>query len=517
MPTPRDDAQAAAGGSDISAAVRAGLRSRGSLDALAFAGRWRPWSWLDASAAALDAIVVEAGLSEHAGAALVARTRPPHVAAFAAQLAAHRPTSMVYSMQSAAAIAADVESLRAPLVLADEEDWTAELEDAVRRTGAVGVILRDDVTAAFALHPGLSRLAAPCGPPSSAAFELLSSGTTGPPKRISLGWSAVEQSVADARLAYVRTDHRSAPLLMLYPLGNIAGLGYLAPALVHGQRIVLLEKFTVEGWADAVRQYRPVRCALPPAALRMVLEAGVPQSALASLQVIAVGGARLETDLHRRFEETYGIPVLPAYGATEFGGVIAHWTLPLYEQFGEAKRGSVGKAGAKVSLRIVDPLTLEELPCGATGLLEAWVPRIGARWVRTTDLARLDCDGFLFLEGRADAAINRGGFKIVPDAVADVLRAHPAVADAAVVGVPDTRLGEVPVAALELASDAPAQALESIQRFARERLLTYQVPVDWRIVSALPRNASLKVSIPDVRALFLPESRNTPPSKPVPQ
>jgi acyl-CoA synthetase (AMP-forming)/AMP-acid ligase II len=137
--------------------------------------------------------------------------------------------------------------------------------------------------------------------------------------------------------------------------------------------------------------------------------------------------------------------------------------------------------------------------------------------VRTTDLARLDCDGFLFLEGRADAAINRGGFKIVPDAVADVLRAHPAVADAAVVGVPDTRLGEVPVAALELASDAPAQALESIQRFARERLLTYQVPVDWRIVSALPRNASLKVSIPDVRALFLPESRNTPPSKPVPQ
>jgi acyl-coenzyme A synthetase/AMP-(fatty) acid ligase len=495
---------AAAGASDISAAVRIGLRERGSLDAIAFAGRWRPWSWLHASAEALQAIVVECGLNQHSAAALVARTRPQHVAALAAQIAAHRPTRMVYSMQSAAAIAADVESLGAPLVLADEEDWTAELQEAVRRTGGVGVILRDAEEGAFALHPDLRRAPATRSPAQSAAFELLSSGTTGPPKRVSLEWSAVEQSVADARLAYVGTDHRSAPLLMLHPLGNIAGLGYLAPALVNGQRIVLLEKFTVDGWAEAVRRYRPVRCALPPPAMRMVLEAGVPRSALESLQVVAVGGARLETDVHERFEETYGIPVLTAYGATEFGGVIAHWTLPLYEKFGKAKRGSVGKASANVSLRIVDPLTLKELPCGDVGLLEAWVPRIGARWLRTTDLARIDTDGFLFLEGRADAAINRGGFKIVPDAVAEVLRAHPAVADAAVVGMPDARLGEVPVAAIELKSDAPGDALGSIARFAREQLLTYQVPVDWRIVPALPRNASLKVSIPEVRALFIP-------------
>lgn len=486
---------------DISLAVREGLRARGSLDALAFAGRWRSWRWLERSAEILDGIIAEAGLQKPA-VALIARTRPQHVAVLAAQIAARRPTCMVYAMQSPGGIAADAASLHAPLVVADQDDWTDELLQAVRRTGALGVILRDGREDALEIHPELLRATGSFEPRRTSAFELLSSGTTGPPKRLALGWSAVEQSVADARLAYVGTDHRSAPLLMLHPLGNIAGLGYLAPALVHGQRIVLLEKFSVDAWADAVREYRPVRCALPPAGMRMVLDAGVPRSALESLKVVAVGGAKLDADLHARFEDTYGIPVLTAYGATEFGGVIAHWTPSLYEKFGKAKRGSVGIAAAKVSLRIVDQVSFEPIPGGKVGLLEALVPRIGPEWLRTTDLARIDSDGFLFLDGRADAAINRGGFKIVPDTVADVLRLHPDVADAAVVGIADDRLGEVPVAAVELRRGASPDAGKNLEQFARDRLLSYQVPVAWRIVPALPRNASLKVSIPDVRELF---------------
>jgi acyl-CoA synthetase (AMP-forming)/AMP-acid ligase II len=126
----------------------------------------------------------------------------------------------------------------------------------------------------------------------------------------------------------------------------------------------------------------------------------------------------------------------------------------------------------------------------------------GEGWVRTTDLARLDAEGFLFLEGRADDAILRGGFKIAPGEVARALERHPAVREAAVVGLPDPRLGEVPAAAVELEPGAEAPGEEELLAFARERLAGYQVPVRIRVVQALPRTPSLKVSRPAVRELL---------------
>ena len=267
------------------------------------------------------------------------------------------------------------------------------------------------------------------------------------------------------------------------------------------QRIVLLEKFEPRAWADAIRIYRPARTALPPAGVRMVLEAGIPREDLASLTVIGVGGGTVDADIHTRFEETYGIPILHAFGATEFAGVVANWTLDAYRLWGAAKRGSPGRASANVELRIADQHSFEPLPPGGVGLLEARAKRLGPEWIRTNDLASIDEDGFLFIHGRIDGAINRGGFKIVPDVVAAALRGHPAVADAAVVGLPDERLGEVPVAAVELAPDALADEATLIG-WAKDRLLAYQVPVLIKIVPTLPRNASLKISLPDVKALF---------------
>jgi acyl-CoA synthetase (AMP-forming)/AMP-acid ligase II len=129
-------------------------------------------------------------------------------------------------------------------------------------------------------------------------------------------------------------------------------------------------------------------------------------------------------------------------------------------------------------------------------------PRFGADWHRTNDLALLDADGFLFLKGRADDAINRGGFKVLPDEVAAVLRRFPGVRDAAVVGKPDPRLGEVPVAALELAPGAPAPDDAALREFVRGQLAAYMVPVEFRIVEGLPRTASMKVSRPQLKALF---------------
>jgi acyl-CoA synthetase (AMP-forming)/AMP-acid ligase II len=154
-------------------------------------------------------------------------------------------------------------------------------------------------------------------------------------------------------------------------------------------------------------------------------------------------------------------------------------------------------------LRVVDRERGTVLDLGQPGLLEVRAPHIAnGAWVRTTDLAEVDADGFLFIRGRADDAIIRGGFKILPADVAKAIARHPSVKEAAVVGLKDERLGAVPVAAVELRPGAPVPSEEELLATARQHLTTYMVPVAVKIVDALPRTPSLKVSQPGVRALF---------------
>lgn len=122
--------------------------------------------------------------------------------------------------------------------------------------------------------------------------------------------------------------------------------------------------------------------------------------------------------------------------------------------------------------------------------------------MRTTDRAALDSDGFLFIKGRADNAIIRGGFKIHPDDIVRALSDHPAIREAAVVGVPDDRLGAVPAAAIILKDGVPAPATDDLKAWLRDRLIAYQVPVYFRIVLDFPRTPSMKPSAPGLRALF---------------
>lgn len=483
--------------SDIAETIRQRIAEGGDGDAIAFDGRWRSWAWLRQAMAAIDRAVGDAS-----AAGLIARTRPQHLAAFAAGIAAGRTTVMIYSAQSPAGIADDIRRLRLEAVVADARDWTDEALAAARETGSAAIAIEDARNGTVVVREILPRGAGSFRPATpDIAFELLSSGTTGAPKRVPLSWATFESATNDAKRAYDGSATIHAPQVMAMPLGNVSGIAYLAPPLAYGQRIALLEKFEPQAWGELIRDHRPHRASLPPAAIRMVLDAGVPKAHLVSLTVIGVGGGKVDPDVHERFEDHYGIPILHAFGATEFAGVVANWTLDAYRQWGKAKRGSAGRASANVELRIVDADSHEPLPPGAIGLLEAKPARLGPDWIRTNDLASIDEDGFLFLHGRADGAINRGGFKIVPDSVAAVLREHPAVADAAVVGIPDPRLGEVPVAAVELAGGERVTG-EALKDWARARLIAYQVPVEVRIVPALPRNASLKVSAPDVKALF---------------
>jgi acyl-CoA synthetase (AMP-forming)/AMP-acid ligase II len=113
-------------------------------------------------------------------------------------------------------------------------------------------------------------------------------------------------------------------------------------------------------------------------------------------------------------------------------------------------------------------------------------------WVTTSDLAHLDADGFLYIDGRADDVIVRGGFKVAPDAVIRALRSHQAVKDAAVAGLPDPRLGQVPIAAVELRPEAVVDPQE-LREHCRSSLTPYEVPAEVHVIDELPRGAALKV------------------------
>jgi long-chain acyl-CoA synthetase len=215
------------------------------------------------------------------------------------------------------------------------------------------------------------------------------------------------------------------------------------------------------------------------------------------------GSAPLEPDLAERFEERYGVPVLAVYGATEFAGGVAGWTLTDWREFGASRRGSVGRANAGVSVRVVDPDSGDERARGEVGLLEVAAPQLSEPgWMRTTDLARIDDEGFIWIVGRTDDVIVRGGLKVSTTAVRDALVGHPAVLDACVIGVPDRRLGQVPVAAVELRPDAGPVVPDEIVAWVRERLSGYQVPVELRVLDELPRTPSMKVSQAALRTTF---------------
>ncbi len=471
-------------------------------------GAWTPRAFLQGAATALDDALLRAGIPANAPIGLIARNRPGHVAILFALLARRRSIVMLHAYQSPEGLAREIASLRLALVIGDAQDWAAQaVREAARAAGSVGLGVAHEGAAPLGTVDGLETLGAgPHKAPSpDVAIEMLTSGTTGAPKRTPIRYATLEEAVNDAGAATVQagTTDTAAPYVQFYPLGNISGLYGLITCASHGQRVVLLEKFTVAAWLRAVKAYRPTSfLSLPPAALRMVLDAGVPREDLDFIPALRCGSAPLDPELQTRFETTYGIPILINYGATEFCGVIANWTIADHEAYGQAKRGSVGRARPGISLRVADEAGAP-LPTGGVGSLEVLAPRIAPDWVRTTDLALIDADGFVFLKGRSDSVIIRGGFKVSPEAVAEVLRRHPAVLEAAVVGAPDERLGEVPVAAVELRPGAAAPAEGELAAFARQRLSAPMIPTAITVVDALPRTGSMKVDRGAVKAMLV--------------
>jgi acyl-coenzyme A synthetase/AMP-(fatty) acid ligase len=239
----------------------------------------------------------------------------------------------------------------------------------------------------------------------------------------------------------------------------------------------------------------------------MVLDADLDPDDLSSIRSVVSGTAPLDPDDADAFTAKYGIPVLVTYAATEFGGSIAGWNLNDHKEFWTAKRGSVGRAHAGCELRVVDPDSGQPVATDVEGLLEVKARQLGDdAWVRTTDLARLDEDGFLFILGRADQAIIRGGFKVRPDDIKAALERHPTVRGAAVVSRDDRRLGSVPVAVVELRPGADPVSTDDLLSYLTGILARYELPTEIHRMDSLPRTESGKVDLFAVNAFLESES-----------
>ncbi|WP_327312145.1 class I adenylate-forming enzyme family protein [Streptomyces sp. NBC_01235] len=462
-------------------------------EAIEHHGDWWTWGQVQEIARTVVDALDAAGLRTGARVGLVLENRPEHVAVVAAVIASGRCLVMLSPLQPAARLAADIDRSAPPVVVSGPEPLARE--GVLAAMTAHGAALALDTDGALRPAGGTAPADAPANP--GVAVEMLTSGTTGPPKRVHLRIGQLDQALVSGGQTPKsgRLLSRSASLVAS-PLVHIGGLWRALACLATGRRMLLLPKFAVEPWASSVERHRLRATSLVPAAIRAVLDADVPKERLASLEVVTSGTAPCPPELADAFHRTYGIPVLMTYGATEFAGAVAGWTLPLHERWWERKAGSAGRAFPGVDLRVTGEDGVE-LPVGTTGRLEVRTEQSpgGARaWVRTSDLARLDADRFVWIEGRADDAIIRGGFKVQPETVKRVLETHPAVREAAVAGLPDPRLGEVPVAAVVAEPGRTAPTTAELIELCRTRLTPYEVPSHIVVLDALPRTPSSKVS-----------------------
>jgi long-chain acyl-CoA synthetase len=453
--------------------------------AIEFDGHWSTWGQVAELANRIAAVgETEVGI--------LLRNTPAHAAAFLGVLLGGGTVVVINPSRGDDRTRADIAALDLTVVVGEADDLAS-----IVHAGATAIPISDLDAAPLVPTPipGAGR--------PGVAVRMLTSGTTGPPKRIDLTYDMLARSVIgpEPDQSPLPAELRHGVAIVNAPMVHIGGVFRVLQCVCEARPFALLDRFELNQWADTVRRHRPRAVSLVPAALRMVLHSDLTREDLASVRAVTSGTAPLSAEDADAFTAKFGIPVLTSYAATEFGGGVAGWALADYQKYWHVKRGSVGRPTLGAQLRVVDddgaPLGPDEV-----GLLEVKPGQLGpsAEWMRTTDMARIDGDGFLWILGRADQAIIRGGFKVMPDDVRAALEGHPAVRGAAVVGRPDDRLGETPVAMVEL-RDATVDTAALVE-FLRARLARYELPTDIAIVDQIPRTPSGKADLGAVRQFF---------------
>lgn len=335
--------------------------------------------------------------------------------------------------------------------------------------------------------------------PDDVAAILQSSGSTGSPKRVLL-------SHRNLNAVVVQTS-RGLPLavgervLALPPFHHAFGLMMvLASSLAQGATLVTMPRFEPEQFLAAVEKHRISRLYIVPTiASLLATSPSVGHFDLSSVRTIVSGGAKLDVDIARAVRERLGCGVAQGYGMTEA-------MMSFMQRDFAAESPSVGTSAANVRWRIVDPETEQDVPVGEVGEVRIAGPHVSPGYLdddeatrasfdregylKSGDLGRRTASGELVLVDRIKELIKYKGHQVAPSELEEVLRTHPAVVDAAVVGVPDVEVGELPKAFVVL---APGGDESTVMPFVNAQVAPYKRLRLCEAVDGLPRTAVGKI------------------------
>jgi acyl-CoA synthetase (AMP-forming)/AMP-acid ligase II len=348
--------------------------------------------------------------------------------------------------------------------------------------------------------------------PDSVAIVLFTSGTTSQPKAVELSHNNLTSYVTGTVEFGAASDTDAA--LICVPPYHIAGVSAALSNLYAGRKMVYLPNFDAQEWVRLINAENVTTATVVPTMLDRivtVLENGGAAIALPSLRNLAYGGSKVGLPLVRRALELLpDVGFVNAYGLTETSSTIAVLTPDDHRAAQAAQRpdvarrlGSVGQAVAGIELQVRDEAG-NVLPPGETGELFVRGEQVSGRytgigsvldengWFPTRDIAMLDDEGYLFIGGRSDDTIIRGGENIAPAELEEVLVEHPHVRDVAVVGVEDPQWGQAIVAVV-----VPAEGVEpdpeELRDFVRKSLRGSRTPDEVVFRDELPTTATGKV------------------------
>jgi len=356
------------------------------------------------------------------------------------------------------------------------------------------------------------------GGPDEVSMQLYTSGTTGLPKGVMLTNANLSTAISEAGITFHITDGTVS--LVAMPLFHIGGSGWALCAMSRGGRSIILREVDPNVVLELIAVEQITEMFVVPAVLMLILAAPSLQDAnLSSLRLIFYGASPISEDVLVKCMAAFGCAFCQVYGMTETTGAITALSFEDHDPDGP-RRGllrSAGKPHQTVDLRVVDPDSGLDAPTGAVG--EIWTRSPynmagywrkpeetaaaidGDGWLRTGDAGYFDADGYLYLHDRIKDMIVSGGENIYPAEVENVLLSHPAIIDAAVIGVPDPKWGETVKAIVLL---APGETLDEAGFIAhcRDRLAHYKCPTSVDVTDALPRNPSGKILKRELRAPY---------------
>ncbi|TGD76256.1 long-chain fatty acid--CoA ligase [Mangrovimicrobium sediminis] len=352
------------------------------------------------------------------------------------------------------------------------------------------------------------------------AAQIFTSGTTAAPKAALLRHSNLLGYILGT-VDFMSADEDDAQLVCVPPY-HIAGISALMSSIYSMRRIVMLPAFEPDEWLRLAADEKVSNAFVVPTMLARIIErmeAGV-EADLSSLQSIAYGGGRMPPELIERalalFPETN---FTNAYGLTETSSTIAllgpedHRTaFASSDPAVRARLGSVGRPLPTIELEIRDE-DGKVLPAGERGEIYVRGEQVSGEyrersaldaegWFPTRDAGWLDADGYLFLAGRADDVIVRGGENISPGEIEDVLDSHPAIAESVAVGVPSVEWGEAVGIAVVIRPGHERPSDDELKALIKDRLRSSRVPERIAVVDELPYNEMGKLLRRQVRAMF---------------